>query len=150
VAWLAAPLVLRRPAAIAKKSPRLVRLGFGMGLGDSLLSHGKLPHYHRRQAVSLPGSGWVRVGHARYGHQANGCSGGVPHCHVAGGRRAPLCRLAAPAMETCTSFCAVRFALSTACRRGHGLGIACPALRAPAPSHGPSQLGVMGSSLTGN
>ena len=51
-------------------------MGRGKALGDSLLSHGKLPHYHRRQAVSLPGSGWVRVGHARYGHQAVRCRQG--------------------------------------------------------------------------
>ena len=59
-----------------KKSPRLAALGWGMALGDSLLSHGKVPHYHRRWAVSLPGSGWVRVVHARYGHQAVRCQAG--------------------------------------------------------------------------
>jgi hypothetical protein len=58
------------PAAGKKKARRFPPPGPCLALGDSLLSHGKLPHYHRRQAVSLPGSGWVRVVHARYGHQA--------------------------------------------------------------------------------
>jgi hypothetical protein len=65
------------PTRTKKAQGPLVRdLGRYKALGDSLLSHGKLPHYHRRQAVSLPGSGWVRVGHARYGHQAVRCRRG--------------------------------------------------------------------------
>ncbi len=28
------------------------------------------PQYHRRRLVSRPSSGWDRVGHRRYGHQA--------------------------------------------------------------------------------
>ena len=39
--------------------------------GDVLLSHGETPHYHRRRTVSLPSSRWDRVGHIRYGRQAN-------------------------------------------------------------------------------
>ncbi len=30
----------------------------------------RLPHYHRRKAVSLPSSRWNRVVPTRYGHQA--------------------------------------------------------------------------------
>ena len=37
--------------------------------GNDLLSQGLSPHYHRRNSVSLPGSGWDRVVPPCYGHQ---------------------------------------------------------------------------------
>ena len=37
--------------------------------GDVLLSHGLSPYYHRGCSVSLPCSGWERVGPLRYCHQ---------------------------------------------------------------------------------
>ena len=37
--------------------------------GNDLLSQGLSPHYHRRNSVSLPGSGWDRVVPLCCGHQ---------------------------------------------------------------------------------
>ena len=37
--------------------------------GDVLLSHNLEMHYHRGCSVSLPCSGWERVGPPRYDHQ---------------------------------------------------------------------------------
>ena len=39
--------------------------------GNSLLSHGETPHYHRRYGVSLLSSAWGQVGPPRYRRQAN-------------------------------------------------------------------------------
>ena len=49
------------------------RLGLLLYLmpGDSLLSHGETPHYHRRYGVSLLSSAWGQVGPPRYSRQAN-------------------------------------------------------------------------------
>ena len=49
------------------------RLGLLLYLmpGDSLLSHGETPHYHRRYDVSLLSSAWGQVGPPRYCRQAN-------------------------------------------------------------------------------
>ena len=49
------------------------RLGLLLYLmpGDSLLSHGETPHYHRRYDVSLLSSEWGQVGPPRYCRQAN-------------------------------------------------------------------------------
>ena len=41
--------------------------------GGDLLLHGS-PHYHRRSCVSLPSSGWDRVGPQRYSRQGRGGS----------------------------------------------------------------------------
>ncbi len=47
------------------------RLGLLLYLmpGDSLLSHGETPHYHRRYDVSLLSSAWGQVGPPRYCRQ---------------------------------------------------------------------------------
>ena len=39
--------------------------------GNSLLSHGETPHYHRRYGVSLLSSAWGQVGPPRYCRQTN-------------------------------------------------------------------------------
>ena len=46
--------------------------GFSIGPGGDLLSHGQVPHYHRRKAVSRSCSGWEGVVPPRYGRQAKG------------------------------------------------------------------------------
>src|SRR5690625_2460207 len=43
--------------------------GLLLNPGGDLLSHGLVPHYHRRNCVSLPSSEWNRVGPQRYGRQ---------------------------------------------------------------------------------
>ena len=56
-----------------------------MGPGGYLLSRDLSSDYHRRAKVSLPGSGWDRVGPMGYDHQASGSgdrvrlSGGEPY-----------------------------------------------------------------------
>ena len=37
---------------------------------NDLLSHGQMPHYHRRWTVSLLSSEWIQVVHVRHDHQA--------------------------------------------------------------------------------
>ena len=37
---------------------------------NDLLSHGQVPHYHRRWTVSLLSSEWIQVVHVRHDHQA--------------------------------------------------------------------------------
>jgi hypothetical protein len=114
-----------------KKRPGALAPGLGLGLGDSLLSHGKLPHYHRRKAVSLPGSVWVRVGHARYGHQANRCTRQAKaHGHKAEGLPSAACRPLCLALSVAFFARAVhagtRLALR-ACRVGAGYFACRPA-----------------------
>ena len=53
----------------AKESPGLALAKTGHRPGNDLLSQGLSPHYHRRNSVSLPGSGWDRVVPPCYGHQ---------------------------------------------------------------------------------
>ena len=56
----------------ARKNPhRRVRVFKDKAPGDDLLLHSKL-HYHRRSCVSLPSSGWDRVGPQRYRRQGRG------------------------------------------------------------------------------
>lgn len=52
-----------------KTPPPVCTGGWGKNSGNDLLSHGLSPHYHRRNSVSLPGSGWSRVVPLCYGHQ---------------------------------------------------------------------------------
>jgi hypothetical protein len=59
-----------------KKSPsRMMGIYGDKVLGCVLLSHGQMPHYHRRWCVSRPCSRWERVGPHRYGGQGKrlGC-----------------------------------------------------------------------------
>lgn len=62
----------------AKKKPLCWQKGLnGKEPGDNRLLHGRNPHYHRRQMVSLLSSRWNQVGPTGYGHQATGT--GVPY-----------------------------------------------------------------------
>ena len=57
------------PAQSTTPSLMAGRCGVQKVLGDDLLSHADA-HYHWRWRVSLPSSGWDRVGPRRYGRQA--------------------------------------------------------------------------------
>ncbi len=63
----------RQTTDITKAKGPVFRLGLLLYLmpGDSLLSHGETPHYHRRYGVSLLSSAWGQVGPPRYRRQAN-------------------------------------------------------------------------------
>jgi hypothetical protein len=50
-------------------SPSLFELELGISSGNDLLSRKLYKHYHRRYSVSLPCSGWERVGPLRKDHQ---------------------------------------------------------------------------------
>lgn len=65
-------VMTRQTAMMSFEESKIKAAPAQLKFGGDPLSHGKLPHYHRRKAVSLPSSGWDRVVHARYGHQANG------------------------------------------------------------------------------
>ena len=58
-----------RTAQSTTPSLKAGRCGVVKVLGDDLLSHADA-HYHWRWRVSLPSSGWDRVGPRRYGRQA--------------------------------------------------------------------------------
>ena len=60
-----------------ERSPRTGYEGFSIGPGGDLLSHGQVPHYHRRKAVSRSCSGWEGVVPARYGRQGKGLVAGT-------------------------------------------------------------------------
>ncbi len=51
--------------------------------GNSLLSHGETPHYHRRYGVSLLSSAWGQVGPPRSRRQANSLQ--VPNFNLKSG-----------------------------------------------------------------
>ena len=61
-----------------------------MGPGSDLLSRDRLSDYHRRANVSLPGSGWDRVGPLGCDHQVSVCClGAVPRGAACGSPWAP-------------------------------------------------------------
>jgi hypothetical protein len=58
-------------------------LSFYLMPGNSLLSHGETPHYHRRYGVSLLSSAWGQVGPPRSRRQANSLQ--VPNFNLKSG-----------------------------------------------------------------
>ena len=52
----------------------------GMNSGNDLLSRKLDKHYHRRCGVSLPCSGWERVGPPRKNHQTIEIGLPIPRC----------------------------------------------------------------------
>ena len=62
-----------------KKKPQLLKQLGLIGMRCLAVTYFRMgdPHYHRRTTVSLPSSGWDRVVHARYVHQANRFGGAL-------------------------------------------------------------------------
>ena len=55
-------------------------MGLGINSGNDLLSRKLDKHYHRRYGVSLPCSGWERVGPPRKDHQTIEIDISTPRC----------------------------------------------------------------------
>ena len=62
------------PRVQKKEQPTSGKLMGCVGPGSYLLSRDLSSDYHRRANVSLPGSGWDRVGPLGCDHQASACS----------------------------------------------------------------------------